>query len=299
MNTLLDPTLDVVFKLLFADERNRELLSALLTAVLEPPAPITDVEVLNPETPRETVIEKGAVLDVRARLADGTQTHVEMQAAPHPGLRQRVLYYWARLYTSQLVRGDHYVELAPTVGVFLLSFVELPTTRFHSVFRLMEAEEQVVLADDLVIHVLELPKRPRCAPAAGEAAVLHWCRFFAAQSELELEQLATMDPNLRQAKNALERLSADPAARELARERELAVWNYERGLRLARREGRAEGREEGREEGERGLLRRLMLRKFGELPPAALARLEQASEQELARWAEQLLTASSIDETLS
>jgi flagellar biosynthesis/type III secretory pathway protein FliH len=108
-----------------------------------------------------------------------------------------------------------------------------------------------------------------------------------------------MDPNLRQAKNALERLSADPAARELARERELAVWNYERGLRLARREGRAEGREEGREEGERGLLRRLMLRKFGELPPAALARLEQASEQELARWAEQLLTASSIDETLS
>jgi hypothetical protein len=125
------------------------------------------------------------------------------------------------------------------------------------------------------------------APAAGEPPVLRWCRFFAAQSELELEQLATMDPNLRQAKNALERLSADPAAQELARERELAVWNYERGLRLARTEG------------ERGLLRRLMLRKFGELPPAALARLEQASEQELARWAEQLLTASSIDEALS
>jgi predicted transposase/invertase (TIGR01784 family) len=217
MNTLLDPTLDVVFKLLFADDRNRELLSALLTAVLEPPAPITDVEVLNPETPRETVIEKGAVLDVRARLADGTQTHVEMQAAPHPGLRQRVLYYWARLYTSQLVRGDHYVELAPTVGVFLLSFVELPTTRFHSVFRLMEAEEQVVLADDLVIHVLELPKRPRGAPAAGEPAVLHWCRFFAAQSELELEQLATMDPNLRRAASRAQAGSVELRARPATR----------------------------------------------------------------------------------
>jgi predicted transposase/invertase (TIGR01784 family) len=311
MTSLLDPTLDVVFKLLFADERNRELLSALLTAVLAPPEPITDVEVLNPETPRETVIEKGAVLDVRARLADGTQTHVEMQAARHPGLRQRALYYWARLYTSQLVRGDHYVELAPTVGVFLLSFAELPTAGYHSVFRLMEADEQVVLADDLVIHVLELPKRPSGPPAAGEPAVLRWCRFFGARSEEELEQLATMDPHLRQAKDALERLSADPAAQELARERELAAWNYERGLRLARSEGRAEGREEGRAQGreeglevglakgERLLLRRLLLRKFGELSPAAEARLEQGSEIELNRWAEQLLTATSIDEALS
>jgi hypothetical protein len=36
----LDPKLDVVFKLLFADEQNRPLLVSFLTAVLQPPEPI-------------------------------------------------------------------------------------------------------------------------------------------------------------------------------------------------------------------------------------------------------------------
>jgi hypothetical protein len=48
----LDPKLDVVFKILFADPRARHALIAVLTAVLEPPEPIVDVTVLNPSCPR-------------------------------------------------------------------------------------------------------------------------------------------------------------------------------------------------------------------------------------------------------
>jgi hypothetical protein len=49
----LDPKLDVVFKLLFGSERNKPLLISLLTAILDPPAAIVDVEVLNgPGPPR-------------------------------------------------------------------------------------------------------------------------------------------------------------------------------------------------------------------------------------------------------
>lgn len=212
--SLLDPKLDVVFKMLFADERNRRLLESLLTAVLEPPEAIASVEILNPELPREEVVQKGAILDLRARLMDGTQIQVEMQSLGHPGLRQRALFYWARLYTSQLVRGDAYVELAPAVSVFFLNFVELSTQHYH-----------------------KLPPEPAASDAP---AVLRWSKFLAARSEEELEQLAMSDPNLREAKNALERLSADPKARELATERELWAWNHERGLRLARLEEKRE-----------------------------------------------------------
>lgn len=240
MPSLLDPKLDVVFKMLFADERNRRLLESLLTAVLEPPEAIASLEILNPELPREEVVQKGAILDVRARLKDGTQIQVEMQSLGHPGFRQRALFYWARLYTSQLVRGDAYVELAPAVSVFFLNFVELPTQHYHSTFSLVESREGAKLTEDLAIHVLELKKLPP-GPAAAEApAVLLWSKFLAARSEEELEQLAMSDPNLREAKNALERLSADPKARELATERELWAWNHERGLRLARLEGKRE-----------------------------------------------------------
>jgi PD-(D/E)XK nuclease family transposase len=62
----LDPKLDVVFKLLFADERNRELLISLLNAILEPVEPIVDVVVLNPDTPKETVVDKGCAFGERA-----------------------------------------------------------------------------------------------------------------------------------------------------------------------------------------------------------------------------------------
>ena len=105
MPKLLDPKLDVVFKILFASEQNRDLLISLLTAVLRPSSPIVSVEVLNPEMPKELVTDKGAVLDLRVRLADARLVDVEMQSSVHEGLRSRALYYWARMYCSQLGPG--------------------------------------------------------------------------------------------------------------------------------------------------------------------------------------------------
>ena len=87
---LLDPKLDVVFKLLFAHPNHRDILISLLTAVLQPPAPIVDATVLNPEIPKELPDDKGAVLDIHVHLADGRHVDVEMQAALHPGLIQRI-----------------------------------------------------------------------------------------------------------------------------------------------------------------------------------------------------------------
>ena len=249
----LDPKLDVVFKLLFADQRNRPLLISLLSAVLQPKQPIREAEVLNPKIERETLAEKGAVLDIRVQLQDGRQVDVEMQVAPHPGLRERVLYYWARLYVAQLHPGDLHTQLQPVVGVFIANFRELPDERFHSTFRLLEVHSQRSFSEALQLHFLELPKLPSPSdvesPDPSEAAVLKWGRFLAAQSDQELTRLAMTDSDLRAAKAALDRLSADPEAQRLAEERRLAVWNHERTIHLSRAEGHAEGRIEGRAEG--------------------------------------------------
>lgn len=284
MRHTLDPKLDVVFKLLFADERNRQLLTSLLTAVLEPSQPIVDVEVLNPDTPKESVVDKGAVLDVRVRLRDGTEVNIEMQTAPHAGLRQRALFYWARVYTAQLGRGRDYFELCAAASVFILSFCELETEQYHSTFRLLEKHEHELLSDDLTIHVIELPKLPGGPPAAESSAVLKWGKFFAAETDEELEEVAMADPNLNEAKSALERLSADPAAQELARERELAAWNYENTLRLTRKKALEEGREEGLREAVQHLCDA-----FGiEMTDERRQTLEQASTRELEELLDQI-----------
>lgn len=65
-----------------------------------------------------------------------------------------------------------------------------------------------------------------------------------------------------------------------------------------KREGLAQGREEGREEGRRQLaatVQRQLVRRFGPLPEAALARLAAADADTLGLWAERLLDARSLD----
>ena len=57
--------------------------------------------------------------------------------------------------------------------------------------------------------------------------------------------MAMSDPELREAKTALEELSQDPVARRLVEERRLAAMNYRLSMAHERQEGREAGREEG------------------------------------------------------
>lgn len=71
----------------------------------------------------------------------------------------------------------------------------------------------------------------------------------------------------------------------------IAQWLEERGM----KRGEEQGREQGRRQGQHDLLLRLLRHRFGPLPPAVLARLDAADEPTLARWAEQLFTAKTLD----
>jgi flagellar biosynthesis/type III secretory pathway protein FliH len=102
------------------------------------------------------------------------------------------------------------------------------------------------------------------------------------------------NPVLKQAKDALDRLSADPAARDRAEQREMALLTYEAGLAKVRREGHEEGKAEGREEGKAELLHHLLTIKFGALPGDVTARVANASSAELLRWSERVLTADTL-----
>ena len=216
---LLDPTLDVVFKLLFAHANNRDILIALLTAVLKPNVPIGTVDVLNPGIPKDLPADRGAVLDIHVRLVDGRHIDVEMQSEVRSGLTQRFLYYWARLHASQLTIGDRYEKLCPTISVVILKKPLLPIAKAHSTFQVIEIETGHALTDDLEMHFIELSKIDL---EQSDNALAHWMRFLLARNEEELEEVAMSDPNIRRASDALKALSEDPEAQELARQREMA-----------------------------------------------------------------------------
>lgn len=61
-------------------------------------------------------------------------------------------------------------------------------------------------------------------------------------------------------------------------------------------QAREEGVRQGRTEGGRAVLERLLRRRFGLLPPPTGARLDGASEADLAAWADNVLDAATLDE---
>jgi predicted transposase/invertase (TIGR01784 family) len=226
MQRLLDPTLDVVFKLLFTRHDDaHEALIGLLTAVLRPTQAIASVEILDPSVGLDDIDDKSIVLDVRVLFQDGTTLNVEMQARNVETFRVRLLYYWARLFGGQLRAGEGYGSLRPTISIALLSYLEPENPRFHSVFRILDVDDHVPYADALTIHLVQLPRLAEAAAVANRPpndALLRWGRFFAARTTEELDQATMTDSALLKARDVLLRLSADPEVRRLAEIRELA-----------------------------------------------------------------------------
>ena len=252
MRRLLDPTLDVVFKLLpTSTPESPRVLRSLLTAVLKPSSPIAKVTVINPEIPRDAVQDKGIVLDLLVELENRTRLDVEMQADKRGAFRNRALYYWARAFSGQMERGDGYQTLMPVISVLFLDYSEIDARRLHSIFQLLEIHDHARFTDAIELHVIELPELTRldAAELAHEAALVRWSRFFAATTDAEIEELAMNDPTIGEAHTALERLSADPAARALARDREMAMATYRIEMAAAISEGEAKGKAEGKAEG--------------------------------------------------
>lgn len=69
---------------------------------------------------------------------------------------------------------------------------------------------------------------------------------------------------------------------------------FHRGAAAGQAEGRAEGQADGERRGRRTLLQSLLTKRFGPLPPWALARLEQATIAEFNQFTDRLLEASSL-----
>ena len=285
MITLLDPMLDVVFKIMFAHPDSMDLLCSLLNAVFRPPSPIVFVEVLNPVLDKASVRNRGVVLDLRVKLRNGSQANIEMQPHKRAGFPGRILYHWARLFGFQLVPGDNYKDLHRCASVFLVGQDELPSRRFHSTFKVLESHDHEPLSDHLELHIVQLHRPPpmHSPEFAEQRELVDWSRFFVAKTPQEREEMSMNNPIIAKANGVLERLSADPDMQQLARENEEAFVLYQRELYLMR------------EATQRDTILGLVQSRFSQVPDEVAALIGQASPAQLTRWAPLLFGADSAE----
>ena len=249
----IDPKVDYAFKYVFGREQNADLLLDLLNAILDPPPDkrLAALAILNPFLPGDTETEKSAVLDILAEDSSGKRYNVEMQLYQHPYLKERFLYYWAKLHADQLDKGDEYELLRPTISILLLDTVLFPDlVGPHQKFQLWNQTHHTPFSDQLEIHLLELPK---FLPGLTELRndLDGWLYFLQHVSELDLKTWPSelKAPSLQLAAKELEMLSLSKTERMRYEARLKGQRDYDTGIHCAKREGIAIGREEGIEEG--------------------------------------------------
>ena len=244
----IDPTVDYAFKRVFGRQENEESLCSLLNAVLRRPVGerIESVVILNPFLPLEAFDDKLSVLDIKARDESGRMFNIEMQIRLHHALRERVLFYWAKLYTEQLTEGDDYAELRPTISVLVVDDILFPELAGpHHRFRLCEESRGILFSDQIELHVLELPKFDKPLPDLTDD-LDKWLFFLRHAATLDINHWPVELANSpwQRAGKELTMLAQTEIEREKYEARRKGQLDYTTDMRAERRIGRAEGRAE-------------------------------------------------------
>lgn len=240
MSEIISAKSDVVFKILFSQDK--ELLMGFLNDVLdlqiESP---DDIQVLNPELPPDFTAGKFSRLDINLKSAE-QNINIEMQIASETDFRERILFYWSKMYAGDLQQGEPYATLLRSISVSILNFNMFDCPSYHSEFCILEKDRHELLTDKFAMHFFELKKVQKIDKQTDAADRRQlWMQFINADSEEDFAMLKTTDNALIQkGVRKIYELSEDDKLRELVRQREKAARDYDSAMANARNAGMSE-----------------------------------------------------------
>ena len=241
---LLKPTNDYVFKRIFGQKKNSDILKDLLQAIL-PNWNIKNVEPRQ-EVQLETdfITDKVCRLDILATLDDGTKVDIEMQMRNYNDIEARSLFYTTREYHQSLENGQDYIEIPKSIGIWISNFnVFNDEGPFYEIVRLRRDYENQIFTDKIEMHYLQLPKfKQKCKRISNKLE--EWLTFISFENMEELKMIE--NEKVKKAEEELEYLSGDEAERRIAYLRETAEIDRKFAMTAARDQGRVEGRSEGK-----------------------------------------------------
>ncbi|MEA2060751.1 MAG: Rpn family recombination-promoting nuclease/putative transposase [Thermodesulfobacteriota bacterium] len=252
--TYVKPTSDIFIRYLFGSEENKFLLLAFINAVLENSdfPRIRTVELKNPFNLKKILYDKESILDVKAVDETGQIFNIEVQTSGSSDFKHRTLYYWAKLYASQLKVGDIYSRLYPAVCINILDFKFFDGfDKYHSTFMVREKDEpEFFLSRHLVIHFLELPKFKDTEKGKRLSHWLYYLKNEGTEDE-KMKVLLDENENIEKAHEMYIAFTRDEELIEAYEAREKWKKDYNSGLFNARKEGRQEGKKEGKRKGKK------------------------------------------------
>jgi len=238
---LLPVKSDIVFRMFFADEKNIEFLTSFLKSVIQLPKDEFDkIEIADPFLSPEYIGDKYAIIDVKLYTKSRKIIHVEIQLQITSEVKNRIVFYDAKLITEQLGIGDKYHAIQKVISIVITDDdINKGSPRYHHKFKFYDSEAKVEFTDIIEIHTLELKK----LPITEDGTELYdWSKFIAAENEEELNMVAERNPQVKKAVVTLKKLSADEQARDMYERREKALRDIDSRERFAHEKGKEEER---------------------------------------------------------
>jgi len=231
---------DIVFRLFFADERNIEFLTGFLKSVLKVPEDDYElIEILDPHLLRDFNEDKLSIIDVKLRTKSRKTIQIEIQLRVTPELKNRIVYYDAKLVTEQIGDKGKYAGINKVISIVITEDdLILNSPRYHHQFTFYDPDAGVELTDLIEIHTLELRKLP---DGADGTELYDWARFIIADTDEELNMLSERNPQIGKAVVKLRELSADEEARDLYERRMKAQRDEDMRIRWAEQQAMQKG----------------------------------------------------------
>lgn len=245
----ITPKNDIVFKKIFGDEGNENILKDFLESILD--IKINSLKVdKNTEILPDIYNGKASRLDVLCELDNLTLVDVEVQVDTSKFSEERCLEYWSRLYTKALRKGHNYSRLTKTIGIWILDgevFDEFKD--FHSKWMIGETKWGFIgHFEHFEIHIIELQKFRKLdiiEPKKKE----YWLSFIDQTKKEMVEMGKLSNERIEEAYKQYTDITSNDELMVAIINRQMAESDYITGIENAEAKGRAEGRTEGRAEG--------------------------------------------------
>lgn len=239
---------DFFFKNLMGDEKRSNLTLRFLNLILNRNEnnAFKRIQFLNTEQDPLTQDGKLSILDIKASVDEETFVNIELQVSRQNYIIERSMYYIARIFSEQAVKGQNYDELKPVIGINLLDFKLFEEiSDWHNTANFMIKGMNKAVTDCITMHFLELPKL-KIGDMKKIKRLEAWGAYFSGISDKkELEVLCMNEPLLKEAISYEQAFANNDEMYRKYQQREDAIREETTKILLGEKRGIAIGREQG------------------------------------------------------
>ena len=248
---LLKPKIDVVFHSLFK-KGNERITKAIISSITK--EEIKEIQLEDRHIVGRYPGEKLGILDLKAILDDGAICDIEIQLADNKDTAERFLYYWSRIFSSQLEKGKPYKELNKVIGIIILDYEFDKTKEIEKISTKWKIIEETAgisldLTDKFELFIIEIPKARRMMKSNQNDKLTQWMLFLDNPNNKEVLEIMNKNEEIKEAIDELEEISKDKELRLIAELKEKAIRDERNMMEHAIEDGLKQGIERGIEQG--------------------------------------------------